>query len=315
MRTKYLLLEQQEQKQQHEEDFLTAMTRLAAIARPSPVLLTFTNAGQADFIKSFLCNLGQVGGAAMQRRLVVVVPDRRTRSSLAAFSPEVTLVLRPWAGEQGHLRFGTGQYMDFIEYRTQAVLEVVQAGLQVVLVDADHYWTRDPVPWIGEQQGYDIITENAHFEPLQFVCGGFLYLNSTPATQQLWSKVTQQTKFFRSFPETSSVNEQDVMTRILPEITRGGRRRGGGRAESLWATADLLYPPPAAISWRFLPSDRFAPGRWYFPEHAKERRRPVWSVHNNWVVGNVVKIERARRFGHWFYNETCDCCLNNVVLG
>ena len=25
-------------------------------------------------------------------------------------------------------------------------------------------------------------------------------------------------------------------------------------------------------------------GRWYFPEHAKDREKPVWSVHNTWVV-------------------------------
>ena len=74
--------------------------------------------------------------------------------------------------------------------------------------------------------------------------------------------------------------------------------------EHLWATAERLYPSPPKINWMFFPSDKFAPGvtiqcskyfscrnlkkhdtgRWYFPEHAKDREKPVWSVHNTWVV-------------------------------
>ena len=29
---------------------------------------------------------------------------------------------------------------------------------------------------------------------------------------------------------------------------------------------------------------KHATGRWYFPEHTKDREKPVWSVHNTWVV-------------------------------
>ena len=75
-------------------------------------------------------------------------------------------------------------------------------------------------------------------------------------------------------------------------------------------------------------------GRWYFPEHAKDREKPVWSVHNNWVVswtillftmivklndhfiqiGNQMKIARAKQFGHWFFNETSDSCIQSPTL-
>ena len=77
-------------------------------------------------------------------------------------------------------------------------------------------------------------------------------------------------------------------------------------------------------------------GRWYFPEHTKAREKPVWSVHNNWVVswtillftmgmivklndhfiqiGNQKKIARAKQFGHWFFNETSDSCIVSPTL-
>ena len=35
----------------------------------------------------------------------------------------------------------------------------------------------------------------------------------------------------------------------------------------------------------------------------------MWSVHNNWLVGNSDKRGRAERWGHWRYNHTSDTCL------
>jgi len=301
--------EEDVERQRDAKPFIEAMSELAALALPRPLLITFTNGAQADFVKSFLCNLRQLGGRDFESRLVTVVTDRSTLKSLSSFSESATLVLRPYQGGEGHLNFGTGRYMDFIEFRTQAILELLQANISLLLVDADHFWARDPLPWLDQQSGQDIITENAHFSPWESVCGGFLFLNHTLSTLQLWNKVTQQTKFFRSFPETNTINEQDVLTRILPEIVRQRRVFGAGKREHLWATAERLYPSPPRIAWIFFPSDKFAPGRWYFPEHAKDREKPVWSVHNTWVVGNEVKIARAKQFGHWFLNETSDSCM------
>jgi len=306
--------EEDVERQRDAKPFIEAMSELAALALPRPLLITFTNGAQADFVKSFLCNLRQLGGSDFESRLVTVVTDRSTLKSLSNFSESATLVLHPYQGGEGHLNFGTGPYMDFIEFRTQAILELLQANISLLLVDADHFWARDPLPWMDEQSGKDIITENAHFSPREGVCGGFLFLNHTLPALQLWNKVTQQTKFFRSFPETSSITEQDVLTRILPEIVRQKRGVGAGKIEHLWATAERLYPSPPRIAWIFFPSDKFASGKWYFPEHAKYREKTVWSVHNNWVIGNDVKIARVKQFGHWFFNETSDSCIQPPTL-
>ena len=39
------------QSDEKEEGFLAAMTRLAATAHPSPLLITFTNGAQSNFVK------------------------------------------------------------------------------------------------------------------------------------------------------------------------------------------------------------------------------------------------------------------------
>jgi len=301
------------QKEEYEEDFIQVMSNMAQSIYPAPILLTFTNAGQVDFVKSFLCNLEELGGHEMMSRLVVIVSDRKTYKLMSSFK-KATLVLRQFSAGEDSLRFGTGKYMDLIEYRTQTILELLTADLSLLLVDADHFWAKSPFPYLADQAGFDIITENAHFLPWESVCGGFLFLNATFTTKQLWYKINQQTKFFRSFPETNQINEQDVMDRILPQIARGDKRRENNRRKELiWQTADKLYPGPKHISWKFFPAHMFAPGRWYLPEHSDIRLRPVWSVHNNWVVGNDVKIKRAKAFHHWFYNETSDSCLGSVL--
>ena len=35
--------------------------------------------------------------------------------------------------------------------RTQAILELLQANISLLLVDADHFWARDPLPWLDQQ--------------------------------------------------------------------------------------------------------------------------------------------------------------------
>ena len=35
--------------------------------------------------------------------------------------------------------------------RTQAILELLQANISLLLVDADHFWAKDPLPWLDEQ--------------------------------------------------------------------------------------------------------------------------------------------------------------------
>ena len=104
--------------------------------------------------------------------------------------------------------------------RTETVLELLSAGISLLLTDSDHYWSQSPLTWLSSLTNYDIVTENAQIEPLQLVCGGFLFLNSTAATVKLWKKVDQQTKFFRSFDKTRRINEQDVLSRVLPSIGR-----------------------------------------------------------------------------------------------
>ena len=93
-------------------------------------------------------------------------------------------------------------------------------------------------------------------------------VNATAATVALWTKVEQQTKFFRHFPTHAHLHEQAVLARTLagPARPPGSRLRSGGWR--LWDIADLLFHPPASLAWTFLPPSSVVSGQWY--------GRPAW---------------------------------------
>ena len=112
-----------------------------------------------------------------------------------------------------------------IYFRTRTILEVLNEGISLILIDSDHYWITSPLPWLRNQTGYDIIVENNSVPPAWSVCAGFLFLNNTDQTRAFWSKVDQHTKFFRSFTETMHINEQTIISRTLFDMWKQQQQR------------------------------------------------------------------------------------------
>ena len=154
--------------------------------------------------------------------------------------------------------------------------DILDSGSSIILIDSDHFWTKSPLTWLDKQAGFDIIVENNGIPPKRSVCAGFLFLNNTNSTRQLWYKVDRHTMFFRSFPETKHVNEQDVIARTLYENfketpyvssinthilqNKREKRRVYSKVLELWNTADQLYPPPEKLTWCFFPIESILSG-------------------------------------------------------
>ena len=92
---------------------------------------------------------------------------------------------------------------------------MLTTGVSLVLLDSDHFWLASPLPWLREQTNLDVVAEHNGPGRGPRVCAGFLFLNCTPATLELWSKVDSQTKFFRFFQMTKQITEQEVLSRTL----------------------------------------------------------------------------------------------------
>ncbi|XP_014782944.1 uncharacterized protein LOC106878281, partial [Octopus bimaculoides] len=48
-------------------------------------------------------------------------------------------------------------------------------------------------------------------------------------------------------------------------------------------------------------------------ENLQDRKKKhVVIINNNWIVGNANKIKRAKKFGHWFIDDSMKCNMNQV---
>mmetsp|Transcript_27230 Transcript_27230/g.58363 ORF Transcript_27230/g.58363 Transcript_27230/m.58363 type:complete len:101 (+) Transcript_27230:9-311(+) len=63
------------------------------------------------------------------------------------------------------------------------------------------------------------------------------------------------------------------------------------------------------VGW--LHPHKFVPGIWYKDEEFRQSHKKnfIFVLQNNWIVGNEGKVERAKKWNHWFLSEAGDECL------
>eukprot|EP01084_Bolivina_argentea_P037467 69313_1 len=60
------------------------------------------------------------------------------------------------------------------------------------------------------------------------------------------------------------------------------------------------------IKLAFLSNKKYANGKWY--DEQKLRTDDIIWIHNNWIAGNDNKMERAKKWNHWFLNHQNGMC-------
>jgi len=289
-----------------------------------PLVVTFTNGGDMDLAKAFICNVIRLKDPILLSLLVVIVTKKSILDELTEFNTNVTVILKPFNGSKDSLEYGTTLYQDFIEYRTGTVLELLRSNVPLLLVDNDHYWLTSPLLWLPSYSNWDLIAENNQLGPEKLqICAGFLYLNNTPATKALWTKVDGQTKFFRRFSSTQHIHEQFVMSHTLrmmnsgpktiedPELKQRKAKKSPQMREEIddkWRQGDQMFPLPLPVRWTFFRVNEVVSGIWYKNPSFRKRNPKVWSIHGNWLIGVSKKIKRAKDWGHWLLDDTTGLC-------
>ncbi len=66
---------------------------------------------------------------------------------------------------------------------------------------------------------------------------------------------------------------------------------------------------------KWLDISKFPCGKWYDNSNRYHglpiqdyANQPI-VIQNNWIVGNAAKIQRAKKWGHWYYSGKYDKCL------
>ncbi|CAI7803893.1 unnamed protein product [Closterium sp. NIES-53] len=186
------------------------------------------------------------------------------------------------------LDYGSVPYKEFILARTKAVGEILKAGYNVLLADADAIWLSDPFTSL-KAQGIDVL---AQLEEKGNPCGGFLLLVHTRKLIVLWDLLTamfeQHIDWLKTHP---SKRDPDEYRRFLRSQQHNHEQK---------FLNDLLRQKRYAVQLQGLDPLLFINGRDYWDRRKaqKEGVTPVM-IHNNYIISKWNKTRRFLIKGMW----------------
>lgn len=281
------------------------MGKIAALGRSQGGVISFTLVNKVflDTTHSWLCNVDQ--GGFRPKGLLWAVTDPESNDELSRVDKSATLFLDEVQGGKstGH-EFGNPGYWKLMLERTSLITEILTQGIALFAFETDAIWLEDPFPYIDElvSQDADIVgTINTRME----VSGNFFFLRPTLPTRRLWLEITsefskayEKARFENKKPDswTYIENDQSLLTKLVLR-------------NETWRKS---YP----LTFLTLDMEKFVDGRWYKPEegfYTSERAREPVVINNNFAIGVKDKTERAKKFGHWFWDESNKKCMRDVL--
>ncbi|KAK7491137.1 hypothetical protein BaRGS_00017574 [Batillaria attramentaria] len=264
------------------------------------VLVTFINRAYLPFAHSWFCNTQPFG---IHSKVLVFTTDAASQETLQRRWPEVSTVSLNISSLSEDQTYRKAGYVRVTVERARSVNRLLKIGVRVFLFEFDCVWLSNPLPTVlAFQRKGDIVATKVGGRDA--MATGFLLLNPTSSTVNLWGRFTEKMEDIMS--ELSDLDNDDkVKNTILDQVI-------------LWR---LVRTGFAGIRVAYLPAEAFADGEWYKqPRHVRrEGPRPI-IINNNFIKGNAKKIKRARKFGHWFLDtdaaadDVCDVDAVDAVL-
>lgn len=244
-------------------------TPVSSPSRPPPVVLATTNSAFLDFTKNWLESIRRL--EVRPKNITIVAEDELTYRSLANYTevhrvkPDV--VLPP----DKKLEFDSPAYKAFVNKRPKYILSLLEKGHDVLFSDVDTLWLQDPFKhFTGD---YDIYIQEDQPPPKMVLCAGFVYYRNTPTTIQFVKK------WIKRLRETKNEKPDQMILNIM-----------------------IRYKAIKGLKLKILDRRKFLSGQHYFDEDWRRNNTdvvPVY-VHNNWIIGHDVKVERFKQLGHWY---------------
>lgn len=276
----------------HLENFAVMMTKARGF-----VSLMYIDAGYLEMAKSFICNLSFLNPKYLDQ-LAIITHGPAVATELRRFRAQLNIFdfndIAP-GQERSRRKLFFGQYEYFIvtlrRLRIQSAL--IQQGANVFVIEADAMWfspsVYDTIRKLLETS--DFITANdrgleQHGDKL--VSAGFLATNSTASSR----------KFFSMYIDTYE-------RKLLHVTNKSGTIDLPG--EQVYMTHLLQKASHLKVEW--LDPCMFVCGKWYMSSSYRESCPNPLVLQNNWITGVDKKIQRAKRFHHWFLSLTGECLI------
>ena len=231
------------------------------------------NSGYLALAVNWLCWAERIGF----RHFVLLAEDRRAAQALQ--SESVAVITRPRAPlEKAAAEYGSVEFQETMTYRTEFLLDVLEAGYHFMTADMDAVWLSDPLPHLDLQAD---LSGQTHKKTK--LSGGLVVVRATEAGKSFWREV---------------IKCQRGNALFLSEHTAGSYEPSMYTEQYCINQLSLQQPPAPAFTRSLLDPWLFPDGLSFFeqlqPQHAGVV--PV-VIHNNWIRGTDSKLRRLRDWG------------------
>ena len=254
------------------------------------VLFTMINDAYFDFAASWSCNTQHMD--SVHQRTLFLTTDSKTGENLRSKWPGLSVTSLNSSDLGGAQTYSKAGYIRLMVERTKFIHRLLQAGVRLFLFEVDCIWLEDPTPTLLSRAGEgDILATKVTGQDV--TAGGFLFLNPTEATVKLWQRLVEMMDNLynkvKALKPSESVSEALNDQQFFTSLVKKGY---------------------AGIKMVYLSADKFPDGKWY---EARTRNPKPFIINNNWVSGKEAKVKRAKRFGHWFWNEKEQTCSLSAI--
>jgi hypothetical protein len=224
-----------------------------------------------------------------------VMPPPPTTTSSASTSTSTT----------GGLEYGTLPYYDLMLFRTGINYQLLSYNIDIFIIESDMVWHSDPSEIMFNQLGDVIALNDMGLGRIPGITHGF----------SLW-RITRNPKVLQYMARLLSLQENIVRRAIESQ-----RFNIGDEGNEQFHMMNLFNNQFRDIKLTYFPGSQFFNGRRY--DEKSDYIHPLVR-HNNYVVGNDVKMKRTQTMGFWYLNkensnelpgvEEGRYCMNSGIL-
>ncbi len=239
------------------------------------IFLQLVNQAYVAITKSWICHAPQ----HTLKHTIFLATDKFAFRALRDFNVSLVFLI---SYSTGSLSYGQRAYYDLMLFRSTVILKLLDVGVNVWLIESDAVWFDDPTIELSRFSDIDVITGQDGNINDNIPEGGFIFLNSTVSTRNMWRRLRLEHKKILSKLHADEVGDAGSEMLLLPKYL-------------------------ASVKWRFFSRSKFVSGKWYRDKKMRERAKPI-VIQNNWIIGNHNKTLRARAWGHWYLNDAQNAC-------
>ena len=193
----------------------------AASKHNGAILVSVVNDAFLPFAYSWLCNTYSMN---IHKSVLIITPDDVSKRRLNKDWPEVNVVKLNLNIPRGNQEYSKAGYVQIMIRRTELLLELLQANIEILLLEFDYMWFENPLPRLQKIRGVDFLINPVSSNDVVYN-GGFLYMFPTDQSKALWKKLTEMMhdlekqidKKSETFEVSANENDQVYFTSLIKE--------------------------------------------------------------------------------------------------